>query len=240
MPPLPKGFSLGYEGPFSGISAPKTRRRRTIRPIMSYFDLESFAATPLVTEPFPYLIVPGFLKADARAAVAKDYPEIAKPGSFPTSEVNCAGHFKSMLEELEGPAVRAAFAEKFDIDLTELPTMVTVRGQARAKDGRIHTDSKTKVITVLLYMNGQWEAPGGRLRLLRSADSLDDVIAEVPPEAGTLLAFRVTQNSWHGHAPASGPRRVIQLNWVESAAVVRRERFRHGLSARVKRLFSAA
>jgi len=27
---------------------------------------------------------------------------------------------------------------------------------------------------------------------------------------------------------------VVQLNWVESEAIVRRERARHGLSARVK------
>jgi len=207
-----------------------------IRPVMTYFDLDGFAATPLVTDPFPYLIVPGFLKAEVRAAVAQDYPEIAKPGSFPTSEVSCAGHFKAMLDELEGPEIRAAFARKFDTDLTDLPTMVTVRGRARAKDGRIHTDSKTKVITVLLYMNGQWEAPGGRLRLLRSPESLDDVIAEVPPDEGTLLAFLVTPNSWHGHQPFVGPRRVIQLNWVTGDDVVRHEQARHRFSARMKKL----
>ena len=114
--------------------------------------------------------------------------------------------------------------------------MVTVRGQAQLKDGSIHTDTASKLITVLVYMNEAWEAPGGRLRLLRSPDNLDDMITEVPPQAGTLLAFKVTKNSWHGHRPASGPRRVIQLNWVESEVVVRRERMRHGLSARVKKL----
>jgi hypothetical protein len=203
---------------------------------MAFFDLDGFNATPLVTDPFPYLIVPGFLKADVRAAVAKDYPDIAKPGSFPTSELSYGGTFKAMLEELQGPEVRAAFAAKFDIDLSNRPTMVTVRGQARAKDGRIHTDSKTKIITVLLYMNGQWEAPGGRLRLLRSADSLDDVIAEVPPDEGTLLAFLVTPNSWHGHQPFVGQRRVIQLNWVTDEEVVRHEQARHRFSARMKRI----
>jgi SM-20-related protein len=63
-------------------------------------------------------------------------------------------------------------------------------------------------------------------------------VAEVPPAAGTLLAFLNTPHSWHGHASVSGPRRVIQLNWVTSDTVVRRERLRHGLSARMKRLFS--
>jgi len=30
----------------------------------------------------------------------------------------------------------------------------------------------TKLVTVLIYMNGQWESPTGRLRLLRSARSI--------------------------------------------------------------------
>ena len=132
--------------------------------------------------------------------------------------------------------MRDVFARKFDMDLTGRPTMVTVRGQAQLKDGSIHTDSVTKLITVLVYMNEAWEAPGGRLRILRKSDDLDSTVAEVPPAAGTLLAFRVTPNCWHGHKPASGPRRVVQLNWVVSERVVRRERLRHGLSARVKRL----
>jgi hypothetical protein len=76
------------------------------------------------------------------------------------------------------------------MDLTRRPTMVTVRGLCRPSDGQIHTDSVTKLVTVLIYMNGKWEQPGGRLRLLRSADSLDAVIDEVPPERGTLLIFR--------------------------------------------------
>jgi len=137
--------------------------------IMGMLDIAAFRSTALVREPFPYLIVPGFLKEEARAPVHKDYPEIAKPGSFPTTEVEYGPAFSALLAEMQGPELKAAFEEKFDIDLSNRPTMVTVRGRAQAKDGRIHTDSKTKIITVLLYMNGQWEAPGGRLRLLRHA-----------------------------------------------------------------------
>jgi SM-20-related protein len=207
---------------------------------MSMLDIEAFRSTALVREPFPYLIVPGFLKAEAREAVHKDYPEIAKPGSFPTTEVEYGPAFASMLAELQGPELRTAFEEKFDIDLTDRPTMVTVRGRAQAKDGRIHTDSKTKIITVLLYMNGQWEAPGGRLRLLRSEASLDDMLAEVPPDEGTLVAFLVTPNSWHGHGQFIGPRRVIQLNWVTGEDVVKHEQARHRFSARMKKLLPFA
>jgi SM-20-related protein len=217
-----------------GVTAAATNAAEGLR----FLDLEAFQRTPLVSEPFPYLVVPGFIPGPVRALLARDYPDIAAPGSFPITDLSFGPAFRDFVCELEGPELREAFGRKFDIDLAHRPTMITARGQARAADGRIHADSATKLITVLIYMNESWEAPGGRLRLLRSRDSLDDVVAEVPPAAGTLLAFRVTPHSWHGHAPVSGPRRVVQLNWVESARVVRRERLRHGLSARMKRLLS--
>ena len=207
---------------------------------LRFLDLEALARTPLVPDPFPFVVVPGFIPAPARAALARDYPAIDEPGSFPIADLRFGPAFGDFIAELEGPAMRRTFAQKFGLDLANRPVMITARGQARAADGRIHTDTSTKLITVLIYMNEAWEAPGGRLRLLRSRDSLEDVIAEVPPAAGTLLAFRVTPHSWHGHAPVSGPRRVVQLNWVESERVVRRERLRHGLSARVKRLLALA
>lgn len=209
-----------------------TRERGNLR----FCDLAAFEATPLASEPFPFVVVPGFVPHAARAALSADFPRIDQPGSFPVADLAYGPAFAAFLAELEGERVRDAFARKFAIDLAGRPTMVTVRGQARPSDGRIHADAKSKLITVLVYMNEAWEAPGGRLRLLRAGDDLDAVVAEVPPEAGTLLAFLVTPISWHGHAPASGPRRVVQLNWVASDKVVRRERFRHGLSARLKRL----
>ncbi|HLJ21925.1 MAG TPA: 2OG-Fe(II) oxygenase [Stellaceae bacterium] len=205
---------------------------------LQYLNLEALARSARVDEPFPHVIVPGFLQPAGQASVAADYPEIREAGSFPVGDLKFGRYFRDFLAELQGPEFRGAIERAFDIDLSERPTMVTVRGHARPRDGRIHNDSRTKLITVLVYMNEAWEADGGRLRLLRSPDNLDDVVAEVPPQAGTLLAFRVTGNSWHGHLPVAGPRRVVQLNWVESAAVVRRERTRHGLSARFKRLTS--
>jgi hypothetical protein len=94
----------------------------------------------------------------------------------------------------------------------------------------------TKLITVLVYMNSRWESPGGRLRLLRSPDNLNDVVAEVPPDEGTLLIFKNAPNAWHGYEPFNGIRRVIQLNWVTSNSVVRWEQSRHRVSALLKGL----
>ncbi|HVD95763.1 MAG TPA: 2OG-Fe(II) oxygenase [Candidatus Limnocylindria bacterium] len=206
--------------------------------MLSMLDLERFRNTPLISEPFDFLIVPEFVKAEARPEIEKDYPEVGRPGSFPLREVSYGPVFAKLIKEMRSEEFRKAFEGKFNVDLTNRPDMITVRGRCSEKDGKIHTDSETKVITILLYMNPAWESSGGRLRLLRSGNNLDDVILEVPPAEGTLLAFRRSDNSWHGHKPFSGPRRVIQFNWVTSEAVVLREQNRHRLSAWVKKLRS--
>jgi len=204
--------------------------------MLSMLNLETFRNTPLTREPFEFLIVPEFVKSEARAAIDKDYPQVAGPGSFPLREVSYGPAFAKLIEEIRSDEFRQAFEEKFNIDLTNRPDMITVRGRCSEKDGQIHTDSETKIITILIYMNPPWEPSGGRLRLLRSGNNLDDAILEVPPSQGTLLAFRRSNNSWHGHKPFSGPRRVIQFNWVTSEAVVRREQNRHRFSAWMKKL----
>jgi len=206
---------------------------------MSAIDLATFAATPLARVPYDHLIVPGFLRPEAIAPIDADYPRIAKPGSFPVSELRFGPAFASLVEEIRGPEMRDAFAAKFGVDLSGRPTVVTVRGRCRAKDGRIHTDTASKIITVLIYMNTEWSDAGGRLRVLRSGDDLEDYAAEVPPAAGTLLAFRRSDRSWHGHRGFVGERRVIQLNWLTDMATARRETRRHRLSAWVKKLAPA-
>lgn len=202
---------------------------------MPAIDLAAFRAAPLTSKPFEYLIVPGFIKAEARKGILADYPQIHQPGSFPLEELSFGPAFAALAEELKGPAMRAAFEEKFHVDLAGRPTMITARGRCWEKDGHIHTDATSKIITVLIYMNPVWENSGGRLRLLRSPTNLEDVIVEVPPTEGTLLAFRRSDNSWHGHKPFIGERRVIQFNWVTSASVARWENLRHRLSAWAKK-----
>jgi SM-20-related protein len=109
-----------------------------------------------------------------------------------------------------------------------------VRSRCAAKDGRIHTDTPTKLITALIYFNDQWEASGGRLRLLRSPTDLDDMIGEVAPDLGTMIVFRRSDKSFHGHEPYKGVRRYVMINWMTSDFAARRELFRHRVSARAK------
>jgi hypothetical protein len=207
---------------------------------MSMLDLAAFHATTLCRDPYDFLVVPQFVRGAARAAVNADFPRVGLPGSFPLSVVRYGPTFGALINELRGDAVREAFERKFAIDLSGRPTMFTVRSQCAERDGQIHTDSATKIITVLIYMNPTWEEAGGRLRILRSAADLDDFVAEVPPEEGTLLCFRRSEKSWHGHKPFNGPRRAIQMNWVTSQKVLRYESTRHRISATVKRIFSLA
>lgn len=207
---------------------------------MNELDLAAFRSTTLIRRPFEYLILPGFVRQEARAAINAAFPRIEGPGSFPLGQLKYGPAFRSFMETLEGPELRDAFAKKFGMELQGRPTTITVRGNCGTRDGSIHTDSITKLITVLIYMNPAWEASGGRLRLLRSGVDLDDVIAEVPPMEGTLVAFRRSDNSWHGHKPFIGPRRVIQLNWVTGAGAVRMTGLRHGISALAKRAVAAA
>ena len=68
------------------------------------------------------------------------------------------------------------------------------------------------------------------------AMNIDNFAREVPPLAGTMLAFRRSDRSFHGHRPHVGERRMLQLNWVTEPAVVRRELRRHRWSARLKAL----
>jgi SM-20-related protein len=200
-------------------------------------DFELFNKTPLVREPFEHLVVPEFVLSNELKKINDDYPPISKPGSFPLSEVSIGPKFKEFIDVLNGTEFREAFERKFTIDLTNRPSMITVRGRCGEKDGKIHTDSKTKIITVLIYLNSQWESGGGQLRLLRGPGDLDDMILEVPPVNGTLLAFKRSDNSWHGHKPFIGERRVVQFNWVTDEDVVRREQSRHRFSATMKKVF---
>jgi hypothetical protein len=204
--------------------------------VLQYLGIEQFRTTPLVRQPFEHLIVPQFIGPRPLAEINADYPKISTSGSFPVDQLSFGPAFRNFLEELNGDDFREAFEEKFGIELTGRPTITTVRGRCGPGDGKIHTDSATKIITVLIYMNESWDQPGGRLRLLRSANDLTDVIVEVPPIAGTLLAFKRSNNSWHGHEPFAGERRVIQFNWLTSHGNRQIAMLRHHTSASFKRL----
>lgn len=206
-------------------------------------DLAALDTTPVNPDPFAHVVVPGFVPPAVLAGVVAGLPALSSGGSFPPESLRLGREAAALMEELRGNAFRDAVAAKFGLDLAGAPVMVTLRGQTREKDGRIHRDSEAKRVTVLLYLNPEsaaWARQEGCLRLLRGPDNLDDYAVEVAPVNGTLLVFPNGPATWHGHKQFVGRRYAIQLNYMTTDSKALSEMRRHRLSAIVKRLTRAA
>ena len=210
---------------------------------MIRLDYAALRATPPATDPFPHVVVRHFVPPDQLTALIRDLPAMPQRGSFPVGALRLGPVARALVAEMEGPALRDAIADKFALDLSDAPTMLTLRGHATERDGNIHTDSVSKRVTILLYLNlpkDAWAAQKGCLRLLRSAGDIEDYAVEVPPVDGTLLVFPNGPTAWHGHKRHIGERYVMQLNYMANDAKARSELRRHRVSAFFKRLTGAA
>ena len=209
---------------------------------MIKLNYPALRSTPIASAPYPHILLPGFVPHAELCAVNDDLPLLTKGGSFPIDGLRLGPKARALIQELEGPIFRGIVAERFELDLRDAPTMATLRRQSREKDGRIHTDSVAKRITVLLYLNqatNAWARQEGCLRLLTSPTNLDSYEVEVHPTDGTLLIFPNGPNTWHGHKQYVGPRSVIQLNYMTNDTAARSELRRHRWSAMVKGLVGA-
>jgi SM-20-related protein len=184
---------------------------------MSLINLDALRTALLQTDPFDFLVVPNFIGVDSLAQVNSDYPAIETAANHALENLSYGPAFETLMGELRGAAFANVLAEQFSMDLASMPTTVTVRKFCERTDGNIHTDHKSKVITVLLYFNEQWDHPEGQIRLLRAKDNIENYAAQVSPEGGTLLAFRRTDHSWHGHTRFVGERRMVQVNYLDQS-----------------------
>jgi SM-20-related protein len=199
-------------------------------------DFGKLRAAELKQQPFSYLIGTNTIDPQWEDRLIADFPQLKKGGSFPLSAVQVGRDFCQLIKEMSGREFREFVEQRFSLDLTDRPTMFTVRGHCRLSDGKIHTDTDSKIITVLLYLNPRWTEKGGKLRILNSGVDINDFSAEIEPTIGTILIFRRCDHSFHGHLPFEGPRKVVQMNWVTEKRFVERETKRHGWSAWIKGL----
>jgi hypothetical protein len=199
-------------------------------------NLDALQNAPLNTDPYPYFTVQRSITENSVGGVIRDFPRIQDGGSYNLDDVKYGPEFDNLLKSLDTPEFRKILCEKFDVDVMDLPMMVTLRGYSRKKDGRIHTDSKTKVLTILIYLNQDWPDASGRLRVLRGPDDMEDYVDEITPGPGTMMAFKVTDNGWHGYPSFEGQRQSIQINFLTSGAANSKHKFFHGLSAKLKKL----
>jgi SM-20-related protein len=200
----------------------------------SVLDMQALKAAPVNTIPFPFFKVERSIRPDVLDRVIGDFPAIDDGGSFNVDDVPVNPDFKAFLDSIDSPEFRQLICEKFDVKVMDLPMMMTLRGYSRQKDGRIHTDSKTKLVTILIYLNESWDAASGRLRILNNATDMEDYVDEISPGPGSLVAFKVTDNCWHGYPSYEGTRRSIQINFLTSEAAGNKHRFFHKLSANIK------
>jgi hypothetical protein len=201
-------------------------------------NLDAVRQAPLSRTPYSFFLGHDFLRKEAIDDLRREFPDISKPGFLTVDDVEIKGRFAKLIEELEGPELTEVLSEKFGKDLRPFPRLTTIRKLSQAKDGRIHTDGPSKVMTLLVYMNDEWaDSGGGRLRVLRGPQDFDDMVLEVPPTMGHVFAFLRADNSWHGHKPFAGERRVVQVAWVTSEDEVARKRKRNSVAKFFKGIF---
>ena len=198
------------------------------------------AGTTVLREPFPLLVARGQLPADAANALVADFPRYGSAGFFPYDPADCGPAVRALVDAITAPAFADALGALLGVEqLGRHPTLVTLCESLNRRHGTIHTDSKSKVVTALVYLNADWpDTSGGCLRFLQRIDDIDAlVLPEVRPLYGTVAAFRRSDNSFHGHLPHEGERRVVQVAWLTSEAEKRRKTRRGRLSRLVKALF---
>jgi hypothetical protein len=205
---------------------------------LQWLNLKALASAPVRREPYPYLIAGDVLSPGAMPELTRTFPAISRTGFLPLSLLARDGAFDALLKELEGPELAALLTDKFGIELRDKPRMITIRRWSALKDGRIHNDSESKIFTALLYLNAGWKEgeTGGRLRVLHDDKDFENYAAEVPPLFGTFFCFQRTGNSWHGHKPFAGERRVIQITWLQSWEDYHRKEKRGRFSHFLKKL----
>jgi len=201
-------------------------------------DLDRIRAAQVVHEPYTYIVARGVVSPKLIPQLRVDFPQLSQHGFLPIESMPRTGIFDQLIREVEGPGIAEVLTEKLGVDLRDKPRIVTVRQWSEAAAGRIHVDGESKIATSLIYLNETWpdEEDGGRFRVLFSDRSFDDCAAEVVPAFGTFVAFVRTDQSWHGHRPFVGERRVIQTAWLRSQADLDRKKNRGNMQLLLKNL----
>ncbi len=202
------------------------------------FDYPRLTAAPLRADPYHHVLVEDFVTPAAQALLRRDYPAITGPGNVEPGAVPQGPTFDLLISELESERFRDAIAAKFGLDLRRTEPTIGLRAYAEATDGRIHHDHRSKLITLLLYFNETWDSPGGKLRICRSEDDIEDYTTEVEPLSGTLIAFHNTPTSWHGHKQHIGVRRMLQLSFRDMSGTTGIERKVSRLTKPIRRMLN--
>lgn len=203
---------------------------------MAGLDWRVIEAAQLARAPFDHVALPQVLTPECAAAIPDEFPDIRSAGSFSLADARPGPALSALIDDLMSDRFRVAMSRIFDVDLEGRPGVVTLRGQCSSRDGRAHTDSKSKILSLLIYLNDGWDSSEGQLRLLDSEGGLDRPVVEIPAHLGSMVVFRRSDHSWHGHSPFVGPRRTLQFNYLQTGRASVVGQLRHRVSAFAKQL----
>ncbi|MDA8253685.1 MAG: 2OG-Fe(II) oxygenase [Rhodospirillales bacterium] len=165
-------------------------------PPFTMLDEAAIAAAELRRDPYDFAFVEQAMPPRLKEEVLADAPTIPDRGSYALPDLNMGPRFSAVVQDLLSARFRHLVEEKFDIDLSKRPPCIVMMGNTSGhyNEGYAHTDSKHKIITVLVGFSRAWPYERGRLRVLRSGDR-DDYAFEFAPEFGRMLMFRVCDYS---------------------------------------------
>jgi hypothetical protein len=127
--------------------------------------------------PFPFFVVEDTLPRDAQtvAALYADFPHYRSAGFFPYAGEDCGASVRRVVEQMTSRDFGDAVGRCLGIDgLGEKPTLATLCRSLNLRHGTIHTDSRSKIVTALLYLNETWpDTSGGCLRFLGRIDDIE-------------------------------------------------------------------
>ena len=203
----------------------------------SCLNIDAIREARIGRSPYNYLVASNIIQPQIIPKLRNDFPDIREPGFFPEEDITAMGAFLQLLDEMKSKEISEIASEKLDIDLVDKPKMITIRKLSAVKDGRIHTDSESKIATLLVYLNDSWQdSAAGRLRVLYDGTNFENMAEEISPIVGSMFAFRRADNSWHGHTSFVGERRVVQMTWLRSQEDVERKKKRGSFSHVLKKI----
>ena len=185
---------------------------------------------PVVAEPFPHAVVDGWWDEALLERVASEFPAPDAPGWRRYANGNesklegpptmWGQGVRDLLDEVAAsiPDLERAFG------IPDLSMETVGGGYHLIPPGGflgVHTDFSRsprtglyRRLNLLVYLNGTWTDPGGRLQLWG-----DEMAADVAPEWNRTVVFATSSRSWHGHPlPASRWRRSVAAYFYSPVA----------------------
>ena len=221
-----------------------------MKPVNGYLSLDteecralgqSLSATYRNADPFPHIVIDGFLNTEVLKGVLDEFPSSENrlffdreqeryKFQYPPHEIS-SGLIRNIFAELNGPAFLGFLEELTGIEGLISDPYFDGGGLHETKRGGhlgIHADfnihARLKVqrrLNLLIYLNEDWpDDYGGQLELWDK--QMKECVVRVKPEFGRAVIFNTDLDSLHGHpdplnCPPERSRRSIATYYYTAA-----------------------